>query len=315
MAFANASEYLIGIKTIIAYFKKESPKRSDTKCYRQSINWSRRVYFIGNAFKINVFLDYRWAGKGKHLSESDAIIDVKKQTLTINNLCLLEAGSDVFGRHFHNNVPISNHWSAIYGWRTEYEMKAEGFVELKSEHSPEIKVCWSGMKICLDTYKILNKPPKSELKNAEKWFEVTRLSRNASARSRRANNNAEVRLRNYENTKNKDDLDKKDVFRLFNVSLRRVVIDAFGMDNILAECNQKVLNENVIDGRPYKVVSVEIEDKAAHNKVRWCNYLQMVNPSTKEIHFEGIPNDNNTVLEALAWRDGEKEYIKPIALT
>ena len=314
MAFANANQHLTGVKTIINYFKNETTK-FNTKIYRQAINYSRRAYFVGNVNVIHIFLDYGWSEKNKFLGIPQGTIAVKNRIITIYDLQLLEAGSDVFGRHFHDNVPISNHWSATYGWRTEYEMEAKPFVELKSEHSPEIKVCWSGMKICLDTYKILNKPPKSKLKDAERWFEVTRLNRNASARSIRANNSAQERLSIYQNTNNKADLDKKDVFRLFNVSERRVVIDAFGMDNILAECNQKVLNEDVIDGRPYKVVSVEIEDKAAHNKVRWCNYLQMVNPSTKEIHFEGIPNDNNTVLEALAWRDGEKEYVKPVALT
>ena len=117
------------------------------------------------------------------------------------------------------------------------------------------------------------------------------------------------------NTKNIADLDMKDAFRLFNVSERRVVIEAFGMDKILNDCNKKTLDDDVIDGRPYQVVSVEVEDKGLPSGTRWCNYLQMVNPSTKEIHFEGIPNTENTVLEALAWRDGESQYIKPIALT
>jgi hypothetical protein len=41
----------------------------------------------------------------------------------------------------------------------------------------------------------------------------------------------------------------------------------------------------------------------------------MVNPSTSEIHFEGIPNTESTVIDALKWRDGDYEYVKPIVLT
>ena len=59
----------------------------------------------------------------------------------------------------------------------------------------------------------------------------------------------------------------------------------------------------------------------------------MVNPSTDEIHFEGVPNYDRemarsrekavreetilkpTVKAALAWRDGETRYTVPIKLT
>ena len=48
------------------------------------------------------------------------------------------------------------------------------------------------------------------------------------------------------------------------------------------------------------------------------HYLKMINPSTGEIHLEGVPTkeDNRwdympetTVLAALAWRDGETELV------
>jgi hypothetical protein len=42
----------------------------------------------------------------------------------------------------------------------------------------------------------------------------------------------------------------------------------------------------------------------------------MVNPSTSEIHFEGVPNTQSTVQTALSWRDGDAgAYVKPIVLT
>ena len=42
----------------------------------------------------------------------------------------------------------------------------------------------------------------------------------------------------------------------------------------------------------------------------------MLNPSLENTyHFEGVSDDCTTVEQALAWRDSEQEYIKPIQLT
>lgn len=44
-------------------------------------------------------------------------------------------------------------------------------------------------------------------------------------------------------------------------------------------------------------------------------YLKMLNPSTGDWHVEGVPPTIRTCKGALAWRDGEKEYIIPDRLT
>ena len=57
---------------------------------------------------------------------------------------------------------------------------------------------------------------------------------------------------------------------------------------------------------PYQVIDINLgRDRQL--------YLKMTNPSTKEIHFEGVPNECNTVEAALKWRNKSNEL--PINLT
>ena len=45
-------------------------------------------------------------------------------------------------------------------------------------------------------------------------------------------------------------------------------------------------------------------------------YLKMINPSTNDIHFEGVHPQCNTVESALAWRNGiDGKWIEPEILT
>ena len=76
------------------------------------------------------------------------------------------------------------------------------------------------------------------------WKEVTRIQRNASARARRANLKALERLDIYRNTGNINDIEMEDAFRLFNVSERREVIDAFGLHNCEAVWFLRVCSSN-----------------------------------------------------------------------
>ena len=86
------------------------------------------------------------------------------------------------------------------------------------------------------------------------------------------------------------------------------------------------VDTETIDGRQYSLVTVEIPDSSVAG-FRNGTYLRMVNPSTDEIHFEGVPNLNGdrgwgglrevSVKDALAWRDNDtgNEYEVPIILT
>mgnify|MGYP000032323365 CR=1 FL=1 len=126
-----------------------------------------------------------------------------------------------------------------------------------------------------------------------------------------------------------------DVFKLQNVSHRKYIIDHYGMDTILASLESRVIDSDVINNNPYDLIEVDIpfsnwRDPEVNQK---GTYLRMVNPSTSEIHFEGVPNYDKwlgrsrekderdetilspTVRAALAWRDGETRYAIPIKLT
>jgi hypothetical protein len=46
---------------------------------------------------------------------------------------------------------------------------------------------------------------------------------------------------------------------------------------------------------------------------RYSPYLKMVNPSTGEVHLEGVDPDCDSVGAALVWRNGTKE--KPVVVT
>ena len=126
-----------------------------------------------------------------------------------------------------------------------------------------------------------------------------------------------------------------DVFKLQNVSYRKYIIDHYGMDAILATLDHHVIDSATIRGNPYELIEVDIpfsnwRDPEVNQK---GTYLRMVNPSTSEIHFEGVPNYDKwlarsrekderdetilspTVRAALAWRDNETRYAIPIKLT
>jgi len=127
-----------------------------------------------------------------------------------------------------------------------------------------------------------------------------------------------------------------DVFKLQNVSHRKYIIDHYGMDTILASLESRVIDSDVINNNPYDLIEVVIPftNRGDGDGEQKGTYLRMVNPSTGEIHFEGVPNYNkyfasdsdrqwardNTILSptvraALAWRDNETRYAIPIKLT
>jgi hypothetical protein len=319
MAFANYNERPWNVTNIelLDYVDKfKNLKSNKTHMFKRWLNGSRFVLLWGNNKTINFTSDWSLkSNKSEDPSrEIEACIDIKNNTLTIFDVNILEQGANVFGNHFSGYITVSHHW----GTRTLYEGTKHEIkgAELKSKKQKDFPYAWRGMKFDLDTYKVINDPPKEIRQKMDYWKEVTRIQRNASSRARRANLKALERLDIYRNTGNINDIEMKDAFRLFNVSERREVIDAFGMDTILASCESEVLDLDKVDNRPYEVVRVKVEDKTMPDGSRWCNYLRMVNPSTSEVHFEGVPNTQNTVQTALSWRDGDEgAYVKPIVLT
>ena len=291
---------------------------------KRYINGSRFVLYWGNSKKLNVVCDWNLGGtydaklkKQVPCTGIDAQINIKDMVMTVYHPNILEQGSNVFGNGFHKYVQIHYHYgtgSIFEG--TKHEIEGKGSWHEVVTPDKKNQPFFSGMKLDLNTFAILNKAPKEAIERAETWKEITRLRINGRARARNRNLRAQERLQKYQNTSDINQLEMEDAFRLFNVSERRIVIEAFGMDTILANCESKVLDKHEVDGRPYEVVQVMVEDTTSPDGVRGCNYLRMVNPSTSEIHFEGIPNNQTKVSGALQWRDNDENgYVKPIVLT
>ena len=182
---------------------------------------------------------------------------------------------------------------------------------------------------------LLSKIPKKIQKGYNNLIETNRQERNAASRSHYHNKQAMIRLNKAEQT---GDYNKHmrmdDVFKLHNVTDRRDVITHFGMDTIIASLDSKIVDKDTVSDNYYELIEIDIPDKRELTGYRKGTYLRMINPSTEEIHFEGVPNyeppalGNNriawrnriqqkTVQAALAWRnDNRKEgYIPPRILT
>lgn len=349
------------LQEIIDWFTKNS-KYNRPNILKSMVNGSRYVLFYGNANKIYASIDWHmpsvWSSDSltddkvcewftnRWGNGADAVIYPKKNYMIINNPAVLERGANAFGLNFHLKVNLVRHWGTATLYEgTKHAIKADGcyvvqytdaeykrgkwFSQFKSKVIKRVPF-FGGMKLDLTTLEQLNKCPTKIQKQYEHWLEVTRLQRNARARARSANLRAINRLGQFRTGKT-NAIQMNDAFRLFNVSDRREVIAHFGMDTILASRESKVINTDSIDGRKYQLVQVGVEDVSFPDRVRWCNYLRMINPSTGEIHFEGVPNvvtpnfknkleeplPINKVTQALAWRDGDdlNNYQKPVVLT
>ena len=208
----------------------------------------------------------------------------------------------------------------------------------KTEFTP-----WKGMKIDLKTGLLVNKPTKATtiLYNLAK--ETDRKARKANRIANK--NNAEALLRYHKAKGNFALLPMDDVFKHRNVEYRTDILNFYGLEKLLATLETKIEDEDTIDGRFYRLINVRIPDLASgQERHDWGLYLEMINPSTGESHFEGIANasiNNNgwsgggniseaTVKAALSWRDGDgmvqtgktwnaisssNNYVPPIKMT
>ena len=116
-----------------------------------------------------------------------------------------------------------------------------------------------------------------------------------------------------------------DVFKYRNMTHRTNLLNYYGLEEVLKIVDKKIVDEDTVDGRPYRVLDVEIPDYASGQGLhRRGLYLEMINPSTGESHFEGVPNTKQmqkemggplwgemlceaTVKAALAWRDQDAD--------
>ena len=262
--------------------------------------------------------------------------------------------------------PLSNCSYRIRYCRSAYFMRTHD----GNEFTP-----WLGMKVNLKTGLLANKPNKQARNAYNTAKEQDRVQRKRNYISNRENTRALKRYRDAggdtESARggwDKEELKWKqpepgvgldkinwdmvpidDVFRHRNATLRSNIIEHYGMNAIIGTLEHEVVDEDTIDGRYYKLLDVTIPD---FSNTRGLNdtsnntdsykglYLEMINPSTGESHFEGIPNTDTsnwgdhikepTVKAALAWRDNDLsmtnnhtyqrgvpssgDYIEPIVL-
>ena len=203
---------------------------------------------------------------------------------------------------------------------------------------------WIGMKIDLKTGNLVNKPTKQSINFYNTAKNTDRATRR---RNRIANkNNHEANQRYLAADGNYALLPIDDIFKLRNTDRRNDILNFHGLEKVISTLETKVEDEDTIDGRFYRLINVNIPDlSTGFEEANWGLYLEMINPSTGESHFEGIANAEGTgpargwrndsikeatVKAALSWRDGDgiistgetwrsestsNNYVKPIILT
>ena len=298
-------EWLIECGNIqeIVYFKGATGDRYSIYIAIKRSKSKIDLYNINNTYSHNV-------EKGNHIA-------------TIENYVLRIVGKSVDYWHGDNcgyvmrqlirkGIQPKNHqkqWTVRFCRSTHFMRMFD-----KTEFSP-----WIGMKVDLKTGKLLNKPNKKSLLayNNAKDFDRSRRKANRIANK----NNADALVRYHEAKGNFALLPIDDIFKHRNVEYRTDILNFHGLEKVLSTLETKVEDEDTIDGRFYRLLNVKIPDNAFGREGfswEWGLYLEMINPSTGESHFEGIANvtnnpdfgnnnsiDEPTVKAALSWRDGD----------
>ena len=203
---------------------------------------------------------------------------------------------------------------------------------------------WIGMKINLLTGKLVNKPTRESIRSYKGAKETDSRQRKANRIANK--NNADALTRYHKAAGNFALLPMDDVFKHRNVEYRTDILNFYGLEKVLATLETKIEDEDTIDGRFYRLINVKIPDLASgQERHDWGLYLEMINPSTGESHFEGVANavgsssrgwsssgelQSATVKAALSWRDGDgmvqsgrtwnatsssNNYIPPVKMT
>ena len=109
-----------------------------------------------------------------------------------------------------------------------------------------------------------------------------------------------------------EEMDPKRLFEITNAQVRAEFVRKVGIERLVAKMGAKTVDTWTSEKRPdnkYDLINFNPDGRDRH-------YLRMNNLSVPDlIHLEGVPNTCTTVLEALAWRDGEEVYQEPDILT
>ena len=244
-----------------------------------------------------------------------------------------------FKQLMRQGIMSRNHPWTIRFCRSAYFLKLSANVgeDGYKEFSP-----WKGMKIDLKNGTLVGKPARKALKEYRTAKETDSRIRKANALSNKNNTEALERYRKAggdtkaarnswhdgsfkraevgdgtENI-NWDMIPIDDVFKHRNATLRSNILEHYGINKVLETLEYDTVDIAFIDGREYKLLDVVIPDNStADRSSEKCLYLQMINPSTGEDHFEGIANVGGwqgpkeaTVKEALRWRDDDQSILR-----
>jgi hypothetical protein len=104
-----------------------------------------------------------------------------------------------------------------------------------------------------------------------------------------------------------EDLDPEMLLREANAEVRKEIIRKIGIERCLNELDSEVLDHrDDIIGGPYTLVSLNVQERKRP-------YLKMHNPSTGEIHIEGVAPEIVTVDDALTSRKPEEMRKIPVS--
>lgn len=319
-------EYLIefGVKNQSVFFKGETGDR-----------YSIYVFTKVAKNKVEVFKVYNQYDHGTQ--EGSRIATIRGYVIEYNSLHYDRASSWFYRstaedvkQLMRQGVCCRKHTMKIKYCRSAY------FLEVK-DHNISLTP-WNGMKIDLETGKVVQKTPKHAIRQYNKAKEQDSVQRkrnyiankeNSAALKRYRDAGGDTELARRWNVNEADvafnmtqmDWSKipiEDVFRHRNATLRSNIIEHYGMNAIIEKLDYDVVDEDTIDGRYYKLLNVTIpdfSDTSLADSTYKGLYLEMINPSTGESHFEGVPNASDaqwgprlgdaTVKAALTWRDGD----------
>lgn len=108
----------------------------------------------------------------------------------------------------------------------------------------------------------------------------------------------------YEKVVNRK-LTAQEVLSQENIEIRRVVMQHYGLENLLQELRPKILNKSE---RGNELISVTIKDRSDRDQK--CKVVRYTCPSTGRIYVSGVPDNISRADEGMAWKFGlnEEEY-------
>jgi hypothetical protein len=122
-----------------------------------------------------------------------------------------------------------------------------------------------------------------------------------------------------------NEMNPKDVLAITNVDVRREAMRKIGLDRLFVQLEKKTLDKatayidpstnKFVMPKTAKEITEAIKSGLILNEYELVElqlsedysgkFLKMSNPSIEAVHVEGVPNEVTTVLEAIAFRNGE----------